>query len=288
LLAQDIFNFQVNYQMSRIDSGERLNPKGLFMKNTLSASIFILLLAGLASCTQATSTNSGSKNSSSNSSTSTAGDTGTVVLDNGTTAAAGTGCSDGVPRSSGVSTCYYSNLPRLVFSGPGTYGQTLWSSLTGLPSSVSQNQFRTDASFAVRMKPSYPIANEQSRQGRTCGQYLATNFKKLKVYVMFRRSIDSIGEVKELTATVGSYSNTARFTVPGGTTEPYILEVVGVASDHRCQASIYGALSATQTASCNDGSLYLNIPYRTPTTAQTECVAFSMDMATDNTYNLPN
>ncbi|MBC7428436.1 MAG: hypothetical protein H7336_07490 [Bacteriovorax sp.] len=258
------------------------------MKNIMHTSFFILLLsAALSGCTQSTSTTNKSKSSSASTTGSTGGGTdgGTVVVTDGTTTVSG--CSGGVARS-GATSCYYSNLPRMVFSGPGTYGQTLWSSSTGLPSSISPSQFRTDASFAVRMKPSYPVANEISRQGRTCGQYLTTNFKKLKVYVMFRRTVDSIGEVKELTATVGSYSNTARFTVPGGTTEPYILEVVGVASDHRCQANIYGALASTQTAACNAGTLYLDIPYRNPTTVQTECVAFNMDMATDNTYDLPN
>ncbi|MBC7713552.1 MAG: hypothetical protein H7177_09440 [Rhizobacter sp.] len=255
------------------------------MKNITRTSFFILLLStAIVSCTQSSSTtNKKSTTSTSNGSTTTTTD-GTVVNDGTTTT---TGCPGGVYRS-GATSCYFSNLPRLVFNGPGAYGTTLWSSATGLPSSISPSQFRTDASFAVRMKPSYAVGNEISRQGRTCGQYLTTNFKKLKVYVMFRRTVDSIGEVKELTATVGAYSNTARFTVPGGTTEPYILEVVGVSSDHRCQASIYGALSATQTAACTAGTLYLDIPYRTPATAQTECVAFSMDMATDNTYDLPN
>jgi hypothetical protein len=256
------------------------------MKNVTKKSLFfILLCVGLANCSPTTSTKSTNYSSTSGTNANTGGE---IIIDNGNGNGTGpSSCSDGIARA-GVTSCYYSNLPRMVFNGPGTYGETLWSSATGLPQNISPNQFRTDASFAVRMKPSYPIANELSRQGRTCGQYLATNFSKLKVYVMFRRSVDSIGEVKELTANVNAYSNTARFTVPGGTTEPYILEVVGLATDHRCKANIYGNLSDTQNAACNAGTLYLGIPYRTPTTAPTECVAFSMDMATDNTYDLPN
>jgi len=195
------------------------------------------------------------------------------------------GCADGVPRN-GVSSCYYSNLPRLVFSGAGTYGPTYWSSKNNLPSSISQNQFRTDATFAVRLKPTYPLANEASRQGRICSPYTSTNFSKIKVWVMLRRSIDSIGEVQELTADVNSYSNTARFSVPGGTTQPYILEVIGVNTDHRCQA-VYGSLPASDKAACAAGTKYFDIPVN-GTSNVTECVAFKMDFATDDTYDLPN
>jgi hypothetical protein len=249
------------------------------MKNVTKISFLLLLVATtLASCSQKTSGTKTVYTTVTNPSTGT--DTGT-----GTGTGTVTGCSDGVARS-GTTSCYYSNLPRLVISGPGTYGTTIWSSKNNLPSSISQNQFRTDATFAVRIKPTYPLANEPSRQGRTCSGYTSTNFTKLKVWVMLRRSIDSLGEVQELTASVNSYSNTARFTVPGGTSDPYIVEVIGVNSDHRCN-TVYGSLSTSDRAACTAGTKYYDIPVNS-TTAPTECVAFKMDIATDDTYDLPN
>lgn len=248
--------------------------------NKTTASFFLLLaLATISSCSQKTSGTKIVNTTVTNPSTGTGGTT--TNPSNPTV----TNCSDGVYRS-GTSSCYYSNIPRLVFSGPGTYGTTIWSSKNNLPSSISQNQFRTDATFAVRIKPSYPLANEASRQGRTCSGYTSTNFTKLKVWVMLRRSIDSLGEVQELTASVNAYSNTARFTVPGGTSDPYIVEVIGVNSDHRCNA-VYGSLSASDKAACTAGTKYFDIPVNS-TTAPTECVAFKMDVATDDTYDLPN
>ncbi len=192
-----------------------------------------------------------------------------------------TGCSDAVVRS-GATKCYYTNLNKITLSGPGTPGPVYWSSINNLPTHISPNQFRTDAKFAVRMKPSHPAALSNSLQGRKCSDALATNFNKLKVYVMLRRSTDTMGgELKELTADVGSYSNTARFTPPGGTTNPYILEVVGVQSDHRCTGKYGTPLSGCST------NPYYDIPVDN-NTFPTNCVAFNLEFATDETYDLPN
>ncbi len=190
-----------------------------------------------------------------------------------------TGCADGVARS-GATKCYYTNLDKLVYSGPGTVGPVYWSSATDLPSHISPNQFRTDATFAVRMKPSVADGG-LSKQGRSCSQYTKNNFTKLQVQVMLRRAGDSLGEVKTLTGSVGGSSNTARFTVPSGTTSPFILEVVSVLSNHRCNA-VYGS------APTGCPNSFYDIPVVTDTAYPTECVAFNLEYATDETYDLPN
>lgn len=194
------------------------------------------------------------------------------------------GCSDGVARN-GVTECYYTNIPRVVVSGPGKYGTTIWSS-RNLDSSISQNQFRTDATLAIRLKPSYPNALETSIQGRTCSGHTAANFSKLKVSIMVRKANSSLGYTQDLIANVNSFSNTARFRVPVGTSDPFIVEIIGVSSNHRCTTQYYGNLTSQEVAACNSGNLWYDIPVNSG--SATECVAFKMDMATDDTYDLPN
>ncbi len=192
------------------------------------------------------------------------------------------GC-DGVYRS-GATSCYYANLPKLVFSGPGTLGPVYWSSNTDLPNFISPGQFITDATFSIRMKPSY-VDGGTSKQGRNCSQWTKTNFSKLKIEVMLRKAGTSLGEVKTLTANVDAYSSVARFSVPSGTTTPYILEVVSVLSNHRCNA-VYGSAPG----GCPNS--FFDIPVNNTSTNgvlnPTECVAFNLEYATDNTYDLPN
>ncbi len=244
------------------------------MKNTKKASFLVLLLSAivLSGCGKETTGKSTVNNYYSGSSSSSSS----------TTTADGTTC-DGVAKS-GATSCYYTNIPRFVFSGPGTYnnGATVyWSSNTNLPSYVSKNQFRSDAYISFRMKPSYGSAYESTLQGKKCAIDTLTNFSKLKVWVMLRRASDSIGPIKEMTASVNSYSNTVSFDVSSfSTTDPYIMEIVGVNSNHRCNAK-YG----TAMSGCPD--MYYDIPYVTNTTGYTECAAFNVEMATDSTYGFP-
>lgn len=248
------------------------------MKKYSSLPLLLLVLLGLSACaekkTGSTVNNTYVQNPVTGS-TGTTDSTGTT----GTTTGGVTGCSDGVARA-GATKCYYTNLDTLVFSGPGTVGPIYWSSATDLPGHISPNQFRTDASFAVRVKPIVADGGS-SRQGRSCSQFTKNNFSKLQVKVMLRRSGDSLGEVKTLTGEVNKSSNTARFTVPGGTTEPYILEVVSVLSNHRCNAAYGSAPSGCPNA-------YFDIPVVSNTNYTTECVAFNIEYATDDTYDLPN
>ena len=251
-------------------------PKGSVMKkktikySMLASFVTVLLLAG---CAQKSSTTNTSTNNSNG---------GTTTPITGGTGSGGTGgisgC-NGIYRE-GATSCYFTNLPTITISGPGTFGVTYWSSNTNLPGHISPSQFRTDASFNVRIKPKYADATT-SIQGRKCSSFTKTNFSKLQVQLMLRRSVDTLGETKTVTASVDAYSNKAVFTVPGGTVDPYILEVVSVMSNHRCNAA-YGS------APGGCPNVYFDIPVNTNVANPTECVAFDIEYSTDNTYDLPN
>lgn len=244
------------------------------MKNYKSLTLLMSMLLILGACAQK------KEGKTTNVTNNYSGGTGTSTTNPVTGTGGGvTGCSDGVARS-GATKCYYSNLSTFVFNGPGTVGPVYWSSANNLPSHISPNQFRTDASFAVRIKPLVADGGK-SIQGRSCSQYTKNNFDKLQVQIMLRRTGDSLGEVKTLTGSVNGTSNVARFTVPGGTTEPYVLEVVSVLSNHRCNAA-YGK------APTGCPSAYYDIPVVTTTSYPTECVAFNLEYATDETYDFPN
>ncbi|MEA9357087.1 hypothetical protein SHI21_12755 [Bacteriovorax sp. PP10] len=256
------------------------------MKNLMKTSLFMTLVLMMAvGCQQKTSTN---KKSSSTSNSSTG--TGTIDLSTGNQTL--DGC-DGVYRADATS-CYRSDIPTFTLSGTSTstgvsIGPVLWSSRTSLPSTYSQNSFVTDATFKVRIKPSYPNANARSAQGRLCSGPMAYNFTRVKVYLMLRRTIDSITTYKEITAKVGAYSTKTALSIPGGTTEPYILEVVGIATDHRCNAA-YGSLSANEKAACTAGTYWGSIPLVVSSAypdALTSCAGITLEYSTDSTYDLP-
>jgi hypothetical protein len=256
------------------------------MKNLMKTSLFLTLVLMMAvGCDQKTSTKK--KSSTSNTITNPSTDTGT-----GNGNGSLDGC-NGVYRADATS-CYRSDIPTFTLSGTSTsaglsIGPVLWSSRTSLPSTYSQNSFVTDATFKVRIKPSYPNANARSAQGRLCSGSMAYNFTRVKVYVMLRRTIDSITSYKEIVAKVGEYSTKTALTIPGGTTEPYILEVVGIATDHRCNAA-YGSLSANEKAACTAGTYWGSIPLVVSSAypdALTSCAGITLEYSTDSTYDLP-
>lgn len=199
------------------------------------------------------------------------------------TSTSSTSC-DGIARN-GLTKCYYKNLPEVAINGPGTLGPIYWSSATDLNGyGISPQQFSTDATFSVRMIPSYIIDKRSSKQGRSCSPFTAKNFTKMRLKVMLRKSGQSLGETATLISTADSsgnwnYSNTYRYTVPAGTTDPFILEVVGAETDHRCTGK-YGSIPS--------GCTYMDIPLVTNTSYPTECVGFTLQMATDETLDLPN
>ena len=246
-------------------------------KSNLIMLIFISM--GIVSCgpSAVTSSNSGSSNSAVT--TSTSGGTSSTTAGGSSNI---NGC-DGIPRA-GATQCYYKNLPQIALSGPGSLGVTYWSSASNLANyGIDPNQFATDATFSVRMIPSYITDGRTSANGRTCGQYLSQNYTTLQVSVMLHKSGVSVGETATLVAnyTNGAwqFSNTYRYNVPSGTTSPFILDVVGVQSNDRC-TNFYG----TPPANCT----LMDIPVNSVTTYPTECVGFTLQMATDSTYDLPN
>jgi hypothetical protein len=190
----------------------------------------------------------------------------------GTSTNSVSGC-DGIARS-GATSCYYQNIPTVQVSG-GLPGQTYWSSVN-LPSAISQNQFATDATFNVRIIPRVADPNVLSASGKTCSPFTINNSKKLQVKLMLRKQGTSLGPVVTLSADRDVASSKGMFTVPGGTTTPYILEVVSVMSDTRCTWA-----GGSSTLYCP----YADIPVNN--LGPTECVAFDIQFSTDYTYDLP-
>ena len=262
------------------------------MKNLIKTSFFLTLVVMMAvGCQQKTT-----KKKSTTSTTSPSTGTGNGTTGEGTTDLSGgtksiDGC-DGVYRADATS-CYRADIPTFTLSGTATtgiaIGPVLWSSATSLPDTYSQNSFVTDATFKLRFKASNPNANARSAQGRLCSGPMAYNFTRVKLYVMLRRSIDSITTYKEIIAKVGSYSTKTTLSVPRGTTDPYILEVVGIATDHRCNAA-YGGLSKNEQAACTAGTYWGSIPLvvseKYPD-ALTSCAGITLEYSTDSTYDLP-
>lgn len=258
------------------------------MKNYYKISMVVLIMSGLSACSVKTTASKSAVSSSTSGSTAntnpgtttctTTGSTTTcTTIGTGTTTGTSVSGCDGVSRN-GASRCYYKNIPTVLASG-GTYGQTWWSSTNFISTTGnSPGQFSTDASFNVRIIPRTPTANSTSTFGKTCSPYrmYAT---KLKVQLMIHKSGVSVGEVATLTAPINTASNVWHFTVPSGTTDPLVLEVINVSSDSRC-TGFYGS----NPSSCTSNP-YLDIPINTA--GPTECVAFDIQYSTDETYDLP-
>lgn len=200
----------------------------------------------------------------------------------------------GIARPSGVTTCY-KTIPTITLSGSGfrdTNYVPYWNSTSYVAATgVSPNQFRTDGSFSVRIRPEtvYGGTSQNPSGSRNCSQYTNLNYSKMRVEMRLRMagSPVSSGEVIVLTGDVGGVSNTGRFTNFPTTSSPYILEVLSVLTNHRC-SRLYGSLDATQTAACNNGTGFFDIPINSTGSVPTECVGFKIEMATDSTKDLPN
>ncbi|MDO9182389.1 MAG: hypothetical protein Q7U04_08260 [Bacteriovorax sp.] len=241
------------------------------MKSFYKVSTILLTITALSACT-VKSTNSKVTSAVSNSSNgSSTTDPATIPPVTG-----GNSC-DGVYHD-GATSCYYKNIPTIQASG-GVYGQTWWSSTNFISSTGnSPGQFSSDYTFNVRIIPRSPTANATSTFGKVCSPYkmYAT---KIKVQLMMHKYGVSLGEVATLTSTIGAPSNVYHFTVPRGTGNPLILEVVNVSSNSRC-TGFYGS----NPSNCSTNP-YLDIPINT--LGPTECVAFDIQYSTDETYDLP-
>lgn len=237
------------------------------MKNITKASFLLLLLSvTLSGCAEKTKGKSVVNNYITNPST-----------NGGSNGGSGNGDTDGdgVVDGNDSRVTFYTNLPLLTIQGPGTLGM-YWSSANNLPAYISPNQFRTDAKFSVRIKPSRVTGgtalSNSSYAAKSCSTFTSNSFSKMQVKLMLRRSGDSLGEVVTVSADVDSTSAAQAFTVPGGTSQPYILEVVEVLTDHRCKQS--------------GGKLYCpyaDIPYSSG--GPTDCVGLKVEFATDSSYS---
>lgn len=252
-------------------------------KITLALTLVVMMAAG---CQQKTST----KKKSSTSSGLTGGggtdtDTGNTVDD----------C-DGIRRTGYETRCYYADLPKLTVAGTGTaaqgsttpiIGPVLWSSVNNLPG-YDQGSFETDSTFKLRIKASIPVSNEVSvnrvnNLSKTCSASLS-KFTRMRVYFMLRNSVTSITSYYTADSTVGAYGKKITLPVPKGATDK-ILEVVGVATDHRCQL-------ANPPSGCSNGTYWGDIPLVNPTSGSisnppTYCASFNIEYSTDSTYDLP-
>ncbi len=248
------------------------------MKNFTKTTFLIVLLAfafgGCAPKTSKTIVNNNKGGSGSNPITDTDGD---GVDDSETGSGSIEGC-NGIYRA-GATDCYYANLPEVIISGPGV-GAVYWSSTS---SSVDQNQFMTDRVFGVRFQATtIPGGKKSAVYNKVCSNWTSNSFSKLKVKVMLRKASQSMSdnivtlEADLATSTVSGkgFSPKKYFTVPKGNTEPFVLEIVEVQSDHSCKQA--------------NGSLYC--PYAAIPVNQggpTECVGVRLEIATDSTYDLP-
>lgn len=257
------------------------------LKITLALTLVVMMAAG---CSQKTSTK---KKSSSTSSSGLNGDGTVITPDTGTVS----GC-NGVDWTYGQSTrCYYKNISRITLSGAGNPNQTgasativgpvLWSSANNLPPGYDQQSFSTDSKFRVRIKALQALQTGRSVAGKSCTNNLSLHdkppFTRMKVFFMFRNSSNSLMDPIEVDAKVDQYSAKIDLPVPNGAGNK-VLEVVGVLTDHRCQI-------ADPPSGCSTGTYWGDIPLVVSSKypdAPTSCASFSIEYATDYTWDLPN
>lgn len=259
------------------------------MKNTFKIATILLMMSALAACSvKSTSSKSSTTNTSTSGSTPSTGSTGS----NGTNGSTGSNGGNG-DSGTGSAQCQeivegkcYRKVSNIMASG-GTYGQQWWSSAnyTASGSGLSPNMFATDAIFKVRIIPRSPTANATSTFNRVCSPYMmyAT---KLKVQFMLHKQGVTVGEVGTVTAALNNTSGVYTFAVPASS-DPLVLEVINVQSDSRCAPkpgsstqSYYGTIPS----SCSSNP-YLDIPVN-GSSYPTECVAFDILYATDETWSI--
>ncbi len=250
------------------------------MKKIYKVSAVIVLMSSLSSCSiksTDTKTTVSTATSGTSSSTSSGSSTTSIV--------GGISC-DGVFRD-GATRCYYKNIPTIQAMGATkaatNAGIPVWSStkFTATGTGVSPNQFSTDGTFNVRIIPrkasSSVAAVNQSASGKPCSAFM-NNSTKLRVTFRLRQQSASSGDIGTLTSSIDTPSKVWHFSPPSGTTLPFVLEVMTVEADIRCNLS-------NKTLYCD----YADIPLSNPDigTIPTECVAFDLQYSTDETYDVP-
>lgn len=231
-------------------------------------------------------------NTVANPNTNTTGDDGS----NGDTGGTGTGgghdynhpdCRTGSPpgiSDGGQNIEYYKlNNPKLSAHGtanPNRHASfypngVVWSTDNDLSSSISQNIFRTDSRFHIRIKAIEGPQFENDSKGIYC-QYVRENYTKLQVGIVVRKQGATSGDYYLFNdVKVGEFSDVHPFAVPPNTTEPLIIEVRDIGWDRTCSYYTEQGFPNVQGA-CPYAPVW-----------DTACVAWEIQVATDDTKDFP-
>ena len=150
----------------------------------------------------------------------------------------------------------------------------LWSSTADLSSS-DQGIFYTNSRFNVRVRAqAAPGQNSTDSIGNTC-QYIANPYKKLSLDVCVRKAGGSCIYTHTFDEiTVGEVSKVKEFTV-STSSEPMIVEILGVRWDYACQNYLDQGYSSTDPALSGYCPVAL--------VWDTSCVKFDIQFSTDYT-----
>lgn len=272
-------------------------------KSFKKVSMTMVILMGLmttACVEKRTNSSSGNTNLNTNNTntTGTDGSNGTNTGTDGTNGTNGTNggggygynhpdCRTGSPpgiSDGGQNIEYYKlNNPKLSAHGtanPNRYASyypngIVWSSLNDLDSSISQNIFRTNARFHIRVKALPGPQYENDSKGIYC-HYVAENYTKLQIGVVVRKQGATSGDYYLFNdVKVNEYSDVHPFVVPANTTEPLVIEVRDIAWDRTCSYYTDQGFPNVQGA-CPYAPVW-----------DTACVAWEIQVATDDTKDFP-
>lgn len=158
-------------------------------------------------------------------------------------------------------------------------GGPLWSSSAQLSSS-DQGIFYTNSKFNVRVRAQDgPGQNTNDSRGNKC-QYIANPYAKLTLDLCVRKSTGSCIYTQTFSEVpVGQVSKVKEFTIPT-TSEPLVVEVLGVKWDYSCQDYVnrgYSASDPQLNGYCPMGLVW-----------DTSCVKFDIQFSTDYTKDFPS
>ncbi|MCO4794101.1 MAG: hypothetical protein KC493_10330 [Bacteriovoracaceae bacterium] len=178
---------------------------------------------------------------------------------------------------------YKINNPKLSAHGtanPNRYASyypngIVWSSLNDLDNSISQNIFRTNSRFHIRIKALPGPQYENDSKGIYCS-YVAEDYKKLQVGVVVRKQSATSGDYYLFNdINTGEFSDVHSFVVPPNTTEPLVIEIRDIGWDRTCSYYTDQGFPNVQGA-CPYAPVW-----------DTACVAWEIQVATDDTKDFP-
>jgi len=257
------------------------------MKNTLKSSLLVAVVAIVASGCGNTTTPNTKKTTSSTSTTNTSTSNPTTSSDPGTVS----GC-DGVYNAN-ASRCYFTELPKFILSGLSSTtpvnNVSLWSSENAAHrgATFDEANFASDGSFKVRFKPT-GVSSGTSTQGKVCSTSMGYQFTKAKIHFMLRRKGQPFSTSYEAIANIDQYSTKLSLPTISGSSQ-YVLEVMGIETNHRCfhdgKKYVYGTPNASTITACNAGTYFGTMPLNEG--GPTSCTAIKVEFSTDSTFDLP-